>query len=115
MPTIKTENEVNMLQNDAIRNLYQDTGADTSQQTPKESNVLDVPVNVTFQPGAQRLPLPITRMESNIGITTYYISNKHLNSMILSPPFAQKTALLYVHLLVRPCMPLLKALRKQTF
>ncbi|KAL9917613.1 phospholipid scramblase 1 [Glossina fuscipes] len=60
-----------MLQNDAIRNLYQDTGADTSQQTPKESNVLDVPVNVTFQPGAQRLPLPVTRVESNIGITTY--------------------------------------------
>uniref|UniRef100_A0A1B0FIP1 Phospholipid scramblase n=1 Tax=Glossina morsitans morsitans TaxID=37546 RepID=A0A1B0FIP1_GLOMM len=60
-----------MLQNDAIRNLYQDTGADMSQQTFKESNVLDDPDNITFQPRAQRLPLPVTRVESNIGTTTY--------------------------------------------
>uniref|UniRef100_A0A1A9V049 Phospholipid scramblase n=1 Tax=Glossina austeni TaxID=7395 RepID=A0A1A9V049_GLOAU len=69
--SINNENELNMLQNDAIRNLYQDTGADMSQRTFKESNVLEDPVNITFQPRAQRLPLPVTRVESNIGTTTY--------------------------------------------
>uniref|UniRef100_A0A1A9W6Y7 Phospholipid scramblase n=1 Tax=Glossina brevipalpis TaxID=37001 RepID=A0A1A9W6Y7_9MUSC len=49
-----------MLQNDAIRNLYQDA-------------VLNDPVNITSQPRVQRLPLPLNKMEPNLRTPSTYV------------------------------------------